>query len=128
VLDDFKHFLCRRSFRKQCCCSTDGKRGRALLRDCRRDGGAGESADAESHSMEVAFYDPQFKARINLFEKGYDYLSPNGCILHSYSRRVEKINPIANFSERYHFQNVYRVPAEDGNEETYLIKATINAK
>jgi len=87
-----------------------------------------ESADADSHSMEVAFFDPQFKARINLFEKGYDYLSPNGCILHSYSRRVEKINPIANFSNRYNFQNVYQVSAEDGNEETYLIKATINAK
>ncbi|MBX9586956.1 MAG: 50S ribosomal protein L11 methyltransferase [Gammaproteobacteria bacterium] len=82
-----------------------------------------ESSEA-NNNMEIAFYDPQFKARTNLFETGYHHLHPDGCILISYSRRVEKINPMKTFSDNFDFQIVHQVPATDGNEETYLIKAT----
>lgn len=83
-----------------------------------------ESAEANDNNMEIAFYDPQFKARINLFDIGYHHLHSDGCIFISYSRRVEKINPMKAFSDNFDFQIVHQVPATDGNEETYLIKAT----
>lgn len=84
-----------------------------------------ESAKVDNHNdLDIAFYDPNFQARLALFEQGYEFLSPNGCILLSYSKRVDRLNPMKAFSDRFNFEIVHTEPSTDGNEEEYLYKAT----
>lgn len=84
-----------------------------------------EAAEVDNHhDIDIAFYDPHFKMRRALFEKGYDFLSPTGCILLTYSKRADKINPLSTFSHKFHFEIVHKAPSTDGNEEEYLYKAT----
>lgn len=84
-----------------------------------------EAANVDDHnSLDIAFYDPNFQARRALFERGYDFLNPNGCILLSYSKRVDRLNPMKAFSDKFTFEIVYVAPSTDGNEEEYLYKAT----
>jgi len=76
------------------------------------------------NGMEIAFYDPNFQTRLALFERGYEFLSPQGCMLLSWSKRVERINPMSAFTDKFDFEIVHREPSTDGNEEEYLFKAT----
>ena len=84
-----------------------------------------EAAKVDDHnSLDIAFYDHNFQTRLTLFEKGYDFLNPGGNILLSYSKRVERLNPMKAFSDKFDFEIVYITPSTDGNEEEYLFKAT----
>lgn len=84
-----------------------------------------EAAKVENHNdLEISFYDDNFNSRLSLFEKGYDFLNPNGCILLSYSKRAERLNPMSSFTDKFDFEIVYTAPSTDGNEEEYLYRAT----
>jgi methylase of polypeptide subunit release factors len=74
--------------------------------------------------LDISFYDYEFQTRRALFERGYDFLNPQGCILLSYSRRAERINPMRAFTDKFDFEIVHRAPSTDGNEEEMLFKAT----
>ncbi len=84
-----------------------------------------EAAKVDDHNkLDIAFYDPNFQARLALFEQGYDFLTPKGCILLSYSKRVDKLNPMNAFTDKFKFEIVHTALSTDGNEEEYLYKAT----
>lgn len=84
-----------------------------------------EAAEVDSHNdLDIAFYDPNFQMRLALFKEGYDFLKPKGCILLSYSKRVDRLNPMHFFTDKFNFEVVHTQPSMDGNEEEYLYKAT----
>ena len=57
-------------------------------------------------------------------KKDMIFLNPNGCILLSYSKRAERLNPMSSFTDKFDFEIVYTAPSTDGNEEEYLYRAT----
>jgi methylase of polypeptide subunit release factors len=84
-----------------------------------------EAAKVEDHNdLDISFYDDNFQTRLSLFETGYNFLNPNGCILLSYSKRAERLNPMRSFTDKFNFEIVHTAPSTDGNEEEYLYRAT----
>ncbi|MBS0286100.1 MAG: class I SAM-dependent methyltransferase [Proteobacteria bacterium] len=78
----------------------------------------------DPNGLDIAFYDHNFSTRLALFEQGYHLLNPKGCMLLSYSKRADRLNPMKAFTDKFDFEIVYTAPSTDGNEEEYLYKAT----
>lgn len=71
--------------------------------------------------LEAAFYDKDFSMRKALFNNAKNLLLPNGKIIFVYSERVQSKIPIQAFNDKYRYEIVKKIPAQNDTEYVYYI-------